>query len=70
MFTFSRDKERISPGIFLRYAMAVALTMGAMIIYIYPSIRATSMMYEYSMESKKLAELKERNKTLKLQLQT
>jgi cell division protein FtsB len=70
MFTFGRDKERLEPWIMFRYAMAVALTVCAMMLYIYPSIRATSLMYEYSMEYRRLTELKERNKTLKLKMAT
>jgi len=68
VFTFGRDKERLDPWSVIRHALAVGLTMGAMIMYIYPSIRATSLMYEYSMEYRKLTEMKERNKALRQRL--
>ncbi|MDH5511427.1 MAG: hypothetical protein OEZ32_13890 [Nitrospinota bacterium] len=70
MFTFGRDKEKVNPLLMAQYAMALGFTILAMIVYIYPSIRATSLMYEYSMEYRKLTDLKEVNKALKLEVAT
>ncbi|MDH5477645.1 MAG: hypothetical protein OEY50_04890 [Nitrospinota bacterium] len=68
MFTFGRDKEKVSHVALLKYALALCFTIVAMIVYIYPSIRATSLMYEYSMEIRKLSDVKERNKALRLKV--
>jgi len=70
MFTFARDKERVSPLLVFKYALALCFTIMAMIVYIYPSIRATSLMYEYSMEYRKLNDIREINKGLKLEVAT
>ncbi len=44
--------------------------MLAMLFYIYPSIRAISLMYEYSEATGRLLELKELNKKMKLEAST
>lgn len=50
------------------YGLSAALCFTATLIYAYPSIRATTMMYEYSGKLKTLSQAKELNKKLKLEL--
>jgi hypothetical protein len=52
------------------YGVSAALCFAATLIYAYPSIKATTMMYEYSGRLKSLAEIKELNKKMKLELST
>jgi hypothetical protein len=52
------------------YGVSAALCFAATLIYAYPSIRTTTMMYEYSGRLKLLAEIKELNKKMKLELST
>lgn len=52
------------------YAVSAALCFTATLIYAYPSIKATTLMYEYSGRLKSLAETKDHNKKLKLELLT
>lgn len=52
------------------YAVSAALCFTATLIYAYPSIKATTLMYEYSGRLKSLAEAKDHNKKLKLELLT
>lgn len=67
MFTFGREKEQIRPAAVAVYGFACALCLMSTLVYIYPSMRATSMMYDYSNRLKKLEKLKEFNKKLKLE---
>lgn len=68
MFTFGREKANHPPAVVTAYALVVALVLSGMLVYIYPSIRAMSIMYEYSEKLKTLSELKELNKKLKLEI--
>lgn len=52
------------------YTVSAALCFTATLIYAYPSIKATTLMYEYSGRLKSLAEVKDHNKKLKLELLT
>jgi hypothetical protein len=52
------------------YGVSAALCFAATLIYAYPSIKATTMMYEYSGRLKSLAQIKELNKKMKLELST
>lgn len=70
MFTYGRDKAHVSGMTVAHYVMSVVLLMLALLFYIYPSIRVTSLMYEYSKASRSLAQLKELNKKMKLELST
>jgi len=70
MFTYGRQKERIGAKNIVCLAASTAICLLAMLIYIYPSIRATSLMYEYSTSLKELEELKELNKKMKLEVST
>lgn len=49
------------------YGASLALCLVSTLVYIYPSMRATSLMYDYSDRIKKLEKLKELNKKLKLE---
>lgn len=68
MPTFNRPQVQMEPKLVIVYAISICLCLSAMLIYIYPSIRATNLMYEYSGHVKKLAEAKERNKKMKLEI--
>lgn len=70
MFTYGREKARLSGGAVAQYAVSVVLLMSAMLIYIYPSIRSTSLMYEYSRKFNELTELRELEKKVRLELST
>jgi len=63
-------KAKTFPGIMeiAPYALSTLLCVAATLIYVYPSIRATSLMYEYSARLKSYGDLKEMNKKLKLEL--
>lgn len=50
------------------YGLSAALCFTATLIYAYPSIRATTLVYEYSGRFKKLAQARELNKKMKLEL--
>ncbi|MBI4665896.1 MAG: hypothetical protein HY751_05720 [Nitrospinae bacterium] len=50
------------------YVLSGVLFVTATLIYVYPSIRATALMYEYSANLKKLADLRELNKKMKLEV--
>ncbi|MBI5814488.1 MAG: hypothetical protein HZB29_02630 [Nitrospinae bacterium] len=50
------------------YVAPAMLCLAATLIYVYPSIRATSLMYEYSARLRTFGELREMNKKLKLEL--
>lgn len=52
------------------YGVSAALCFVATLIYAYPSIKATTLMYEYSGRVKNLAEIKDLNKKMKLELST
>ncbi len=52
------------------YGTAALLLVAASIFYIYPSIRATSLMYEYSAKMRRLEKEKELNKKLLLESST
>ncbi|MGK7345074.1 MAG: cell division protein FtsL [Candidatus Nitrospinota bacterium M3_3B_026] len=68
MFTFGREKAGFQPRTVAVYTVVVVLVLSSMLVYIYPSIRAMSLMYEYSEKLKTLSELKELNKKLKLEI--
>ncbi len=70
MFTYSREKAHLSKSALFQCVAAGALLLLSMLIYIYPSIQATNLMYEYSYSLERLAELKELNKKLKLEVST
>ncbi len=70
MFTYGREKERIGAKNIACLAVSMIMCLLAMLIYIYPSIRATSLMYEYSTLLGELEELKELNKKMKLEVST
>ena len=70
MFTYNRDKEPLKAGAVARYAAAAGLVGLAMLVYVYPSIVSTSLMYEYSEKYRALEGLRERNKQLKLEIST
>ena len=67
MFTFGREKKRVSASAMIMYGVSLALCLASTLVYIYPSMRATSLMYDYSDRMKKLVELKELNKKLRLE---
>ena len=68
MFTFGREKVEFEARTVLVYAIVVALCLMGTLVYIYPSIRSTALMYEYSDRLKTLSELKELNKKIKLEI--
>lgn len=68
MFTFSREKARFEAWVVMTYSAVVALCLVATLIYIYPSIRSTALMYEYSDRLRTLKKLKEFNKKMKLEI--
>lgn len=70
MFTYGREKARLGSAAVAQYAVSVVLLMSAMLIYIYPSIRSTSLMYEYSRKFNELTELRELEKKVRLELST
>lgn len=70
MFTFGRDKESLGFSTYVRYTLAVAFFILSLIVYVYPSIKATSLTYEYSSEYTRLKSIEEKNKTLRLRLAT
>ena len=53
-----------------QYAVSALLLLLASLVYIYPSIRATSLMYEYSKSLERLEEAKELNRKIKLEIST
>ncbi|VAX18078.1 hypothetical protein MNBD_NITROSPINAE04-1421 [hydrothermal vent metagenome] len=68
LFTFGREKARVGVKTVALYAISVALCLLATLIYIYPSIQATNLMYKYSGKLKTLSELNELNKKIKLEI--
>jgi len=70
MFTYGREKAPVCPRCVGMYAVSVFLCLLATLVYIYPSIRATSLMYEYANVLKRLTELRELNKKMKLEVST
>lgn len=67
MFTFNREKQPVRKSAVALYGISGVLLVASTLIYIYPSMRATSLMYDYSERLKKLEEQKELNKKLKLE---
>lgn len=65
-----RDKEKDNGRLknIAVYGLSAALCFAATLIYAYPSIRATTMMYEYSGKLKTMSQARELNKKLKLEL--
>jgi hypothetical protein len=65
-----RDKDKRNARVknIAIYGVSAALCFTATLIYAYPSIRATTLMYEYSGRLKSLEEVKELNKKMKLEL--
>lgn len=68
MFTFGREKVRLQAKAMALYAISVIFLLVSAIVYIYPSIRVTNLMYEYSDHLKTLSELKELNTKIKLEI--
>lgn len=50
------------------YGVSAALCFAATLIYAYPSVLATTLMYEYSGRLKSLEDIRELNKKIKLEL--
>lgn len=68
MFTFGREKARIRRRTIALYAVSMMLCLVAALIYVYPSIQSTNLMYDYSDRMRKLEALKDLNKKMKLEL--
>ncbi len=67
MPTFEREKARLNRSAIAVWSIAGIVFLLSSLSYIYPSIRATSLMYEYSHRVKRLDDLKELNKKLTLE---
>jgi cell division protein FtsL len=48
MFTYARNRVEASKRSVAIYGLSAILITLAMLLYIYPSIRSTSLMYEYA----------------------
>ncbi len=68
MFTFNREKVQVRGKAVALYTLSAILCLTASIIYIYPSIRVTGLMYEYFNHKKTLAGLKDINKKMNLEI--
>lgn len=67
-----REKEKNNTRLlnYTVYGVSAALCFAATLIYAYPSIKTTTLMYEYSGRVKNLAEVMDTNKKMKLELST
>jgi len=65
--SFAREKKLLCPKSIAAYMVSLVLVVGASLVYIYPSIKATSLMYDYSSRLRRLDRLKEVNKKLVLE---
>ncbi|VAX17146.1 hypothetical protein MNBD_NITROSPINAE02-1339 [hydrothermal vent metagenome] len=68
MFTFNREKVKVRGKAVALYTLSAILCLMAALIYIYPSIRVTGLMYEYFNHKKTLAGLKDINKKMNLEI--
>jgi len=68
MFTFNREKVKVRAKDVALYALSVVLCLTASLIYIYPSIGVTALMYEYFNHKKTLGQLRELNKKMNLEI--
>jgi cell division protein FtsL len=68
MFTWGREKEKLDTRTKLLYALSAILCLFSLLVYIYPSMRSTSLMYEYSGRLRDLEDLSELNKKLRLEV--
>lgn len=66
----SREKEKQTARLknMAIYGVSGVLCFSATLIYAYPSIKSTALMYEYSSKLKALEEQKEFNKKVKLEI--
>lgn len=68
MFTFARDKAPIRSKTIAVFIASGGLCLVAALIYIYPSIRVTGLMYEYFDHKKTLSGIAELNKKMNLEI--
>ncbi|MBF0171347.1 MAG: cell division protein FtsL [Nitrospinae bacterium] len=63
-----REKGEVRPKDALAYALAVALVLVGAFVYVYPSLAATHLMYDYSDRIRELEQARELNKKLRLEI--